>query len=104
MFANIRYYLTAFLTGITIIPLSGVTGISLLLAGVLCPLAAFIKLLGKIFGYDLPIGLFSVASLNVPIIIEVLLTILISLVFLYFGKLLLSICKRYLTWIRKCVL
>ena len=64
---RIAFYLIAFFTGIVVLPATGGVGMALIFGDAACPIAALIKLIAEILGYDVPISLFEIGSFHLPL-------------------------------------
>lgn len=96
---RITYYLIAFFTGIVVLPATGAVGLALMFGGVVCPIAALIKLLAGILGFDVPISLFEIGSFHLPVAVGFLLAVILGLLLLFAGKYLWKLTRKYIAWI-----
>lgn len=99
LFNRIIFYLIAFFTGIIVLPAAGGVGLALMFGGVACPVAALIKLIAAMLGYDLPISLFETGSIHLPLAVECILGVILSLLLLLAGKYLWNLARKYIAWI-----
>ena len=67
--------------------------------GAVCPIAALIKLIAAILGFDVPINLFEIGSFYLPLAVGFLLAVLLGLLLLFAGKYLWNLTRKYITWI-----
>ncbi|MDO4466683.1 MAG: hypothetical protein Q4C49_06705 [Bacillota bacterium] len=98
---RILFYIVTFFSSMIVIPSTGGIGISLLFGGIVCPLAGCIKFIGKEMGYSIPISLFQIGSIKLPVGMEFVLSIVAGIVLYYFGYKLWSICKKYIAWLKR---
>ena len=97
---QIAFCLMAFSTGIVVLPVTGAVGLALMFAGAVCPVAALIKLIASMLGYDIPISLFDIGNFHPPLAVGFLLALIIGLLLLLAGRYLLKLTNKYLAWIR----
>lgn len=67
--------------------------------GIIYPIAALIKLIASIFGYDIPIALFKTGSFHIPLLLGVALAIIVGIILIIAGNYLLKLCRAYINWI-----
>ena len=96
---RIAFYLIAFFTGIVVLPATGAVGLALMFGGVVCPIAALIKLIAAMFGYDAPISLFDIGSFHMPLAVGFILAVLLGVLLLFTGKYLWKWTRKYIAWI-----
>lgn len=96
---RIAFYLIAFFTGIVVLPATGAVGLALLFGGAVCPIAALIKLISVILGFDVPIRLFEIGSFHLPLAMGFILAVILGLLLLFAGKYLWNLTRKYITWI-----
>ena len=93
------FYLIAFFTGIIVLPATGGVGLALMFGGVACPIAALIKLIAAMLGYDVPISLFDIGSFHMPLSVGFLLAVILGFLLLFSGKYLRKLTRKYIAWI-----
>ena len=64
-----------------------------------CPIAALIKLIAEMLGYDVPISLFDIGSFHMPLALGCILSVILRVFLLFVGKYILKLARRYITWI-----
>ena len=96
---RITFYLIAFFTGIVVLPATGGVGLALMFGGVACPVAALIKLIAVILGYDVPISLFDIGSFHIPLAVGFLLAVILGFLLLFAGKYLWNLTRKHIAWI-----
>lgn len=96
---RIAFYLTAFFTGIVVLPAAGGVGLALMFGGIVCPVAALIKLIAAMLGYDVPISLFDIGSFHVPLAVGFLLAVVLGFFLLFAGRYLWRLTRKYIAWI-----
>ena len=96
---RIAFYLIAFFTGIVVLPATGAVGLALMFGGVVCPIAALIKLIAAILGFDVPISLFEIGSFHIPLALGFILAVILGFSLLFAGKHLWKLTRKYITWI-----
>ncbi len=96
---RIAFYLIAFFTGIVVLPATGAVGLALMFGGVVCPIAALIKLIASILGLDVPISLFEIGSFHLPLAVGFILAVLLGVLLFFAGRYLWKLCRRYVAWI-----
>lgn len=96
---KIAFYLIAFFTGIIVLPATGGVGLALIFGGVVCPVAALIKLIATMLGFDVPISLFEIGSFHMPLAVGFILAVILGFSLLFAGKYLWKLTKKYITWI-----
>ena len=96
---RIAFYLIAFFTGIVVLPATGAVGLALMFGGVVCPIAAFIKLIAAILGFDVPISLFDIGSFHLPLAVGFILAVILGFLLLFAGRYLWKLTRQYITWI-----
>ena len=96
---RITFYIIAFFTGLVVLPTTGAVGLAFMFSGVVCPIAALIKLIGEILGFDVPIILFEIGSFHLPLAVGVLLAVVLGLLLLFAGKYLWNLTRKYIAWI-----
>ena len=64
-----------------------------------CPIAALIKLIAEMLGYDVPISLFDIGSFHMPLALGCILAVILGVLLLFVGKYILKLARRYITWI-----
>ena len=96
---RIAFYLIAFFTGIVVLPATGGVGLALMFGGVVCPIAALIKLIAAMLGYDVPISLFDIGSFHIPLAVGFVLAVILGVSLLFAGKYLWKLTRKYITWI-----
>ena len=67
--------------------------------GVVCPIAALIKLIGGILGFDVPISLFEIGAFHLPLAVGFILAVILGLLLLFAGKYLWNLTRKYIAWI-----
>lgn len=97
---QIAFYMIVFFTGTVVLPATGAVGLALMFAGVLCPIAALIKLIAAMLGYDIPISLFDIGNFHPPLAVGFLLALIIGLLLLFAGRYLLKLTNKYITWVK----
>lgn len=93
------FYLIAFFTGIVVLPATGGVGLALIFGSAACPIAALIKLIAEMLGYDVPISLFDIGSFHMPLALGCILAVILGVLLLFVGKYILKLARRYITWI-----
>lgn len=96
---RIAFYLIAFFTGIIVLPATGAVGLALMFGGAVCLIAALIKLLAEILGFDVPISLFEIGSFHLPLAVGFILAVILGLLLLFAGKYLWKLTRKYIAWI-----
>lgn len=96
---RIVFDLIAFFTGIIVLPATGGVGLALMFGGVVCPIAALIKLIAAMLGYDAPISLFDIGSFHVPLAVGFILAVILGVLLLFAGKGLWKWTRKYIAWI-----
>lgn len=96
---RMAFYLIAFFTGIVVLPATGAVGLALMFGGVVCPIAALIKLIAAIWGFDVPISLFEIGSFHLPLAVGFILAVILGFLLFFAGKYLWNLTRTYLTWI-----
>ena len=93
------YYLIVFFPGIVVLPATGAVGLALMLGGAVCPIAALLKLIGGLFGFDVPISLFDIGSFQLPLAVGFPLAVILGLLLLFAGIYLWKLTRKYIAWI-----
>ena len=96
---RITFYLIAFFTGIVVLPATGAVGLALMFGGVVCPIAALIKLIAAILGFDVPISLFEIGSFHMPLAAGFILAVILGFSLFFAGKYLWKLTRKHITWI-----
>lgn len=96
---KMAFYFISFFTGIIVLPATGAVGLALMFGGVVCPIAALIKLIAAMFGQDVPIRLFDIGSFHMPLAVGSILAVILGISLLFAGKYLLQLTRKYIAWI-----
>ena len=67
--------------------------------GAVCPIAALIKLIAAILGFDVPISLFDIGNFHIPLAVGFILAVILGLLLLFAGKYLWKLTRKYIAWI-----
>lgn len=93
------FYAFVFFTGIIVFSTTGGVGIALMFGGVVSVVGAFIKIFPLLFGFNVPISLFDVATFQLPTYFGFILAILLGSILILAGKYLLKVTQKYISWI-----
>lgn len=85
----------------SILPATGAVGLALMFGGVICPIGGLVKLIGALFGYDLPVSLFDIGSFHMPLALGLLLSVVVGIALFFAGRASWKVTKKYLAWICK---
>lgn len=91
----VLYYIIVFFTGIFIVPTLLLVSPTFILSGILAPIFGLIKLIGYIFGFDVPFVRFQLGNLELNPIIGCIFSIILGIILFILGKCAWKVLVKY---------
>lgn len=82
-----------------VLPATGGVGFALILGSVFCLIGGFVKFIGSVLGYHVPISLFDIGEFHMPLVLGFILSIVLGIALFIVGKALWNVTRKYLVWI-----